>query len=44
VLNCKLQRIPFIYHEILIEGDPRRMSLWYPLLECLNKGYLGGKA
>lgn len=28
----------------MIEGDPHRMSLWYPLLECLNKGYLGGKA
>ncbi|PNY13834.1 cysteine-rich receptor-like protein kinase [Trifolium pratense] len=44
VVNCKIGRIPFIYLGLPIGGNPRRHSLWIPLLEKIRKRLSGWKS
>ncbi|GAU43919.1 hypothetical protein TSUD_28600 [Trifolium subterraneum] len=44
VVNCKVGQIPFIYLGLPIGGNPRRHSLWIPLLEKIRKRLSGWKS
>jgi len=43
VLNCKFCRLPFVYLGLPIDGDPRKLNFWCPLLDLIKSRLLGWK-
>ncbi|CAJ2662016.1 unnamed protein product [Trifolium pratense] len=44
VLCCKVGKIPFLYLGLQIEGDPRRLSFWDPVLHRIKNRLSGWKS
>ncbi|GAU45885.1 hypothetical protein TSUD_401090, partial [Trifolium subterraneum] len=44
VLHCNVGKIPFLYLELPIGGDPRRLCFWEPVLTRLKKRLSGWKS
>jgi hypothetical protein len=44
VINCKIGHVPFIYLGLPIGGNPRRRSLWAPMIEKIRKKLSGWKS
>jgi len=42
-MNCKHNRPPFLYLGLHIEGDSRKLNLWYPLVDRIKRMLLGWK-
>jgi hypothetical protein len=36
ILNCKVGKVPFTYLGLSIEGDPRRLVFWEPVLDTIK--------
>jgi len=36
LLNCKMGKLPFIYLGLPIGGNPRRLSFWDPVVNCIK--------
>ncbi|GAU11183.1 hypothetical protein TSUD_198070 [Trifolium subterraneum] len=43
-LGCRVGKIPFLYLGLPIEGDPRRLSFWEPVLTRLKRQLSGWKS
>jgi len=41
-MNCREGFLPFKYLDLPVGANPRRMSTWEPLLDCLKKGLILG--
>jgi len=44
VMKCKHGHIPFLYPGLLIGGDPRKIHVWYPLVERIRSWLSGWKS
>ena len=43
VMNCKHNRLPFLYFGLPIGGDPRKLQFWYSLVDCIRSRLTGWK-
>ncbi|GAU17962.1 hypothetical protein TSUD_330870 [Trifolium subterraneum] len=43
-LRCKMGKISFIYLGLSIGGDPRRLSFWEPVLNCIQNRLSGWRS
>ena len=44
ILNCKVEKIPFVYLGLSIGGNPRRLAFWDPILHTINSRLSGWKS
>jgi len=42
-LNCKMEKVPFVYLDLPIRGDARRLSFWEPVLTRITTRLSGWK-